>query len=188
MFEEVLKFYKDFPKAGINFVDIMPFLQDNKRFSELMAEIGSRITAPTVAAPEARAFLFSSPLLTMDCGVTNVVPFRKTGKLPFISGDLISIEIMKEYGPDNLYFRKSDIAAGKAEDGIFHITIIDDILATGGTAEGIANALGKSRLSIDGKEYGIKVNEFIFIAELDSLYGRNRLNTIAPVHTIAHIK
>ena len=188
MFEEVLKFYRDFPKAGINFVDIMPFLQDNKTFTALMDEIGSRITAPSMAAPEARAFLFSAPLLTMDCGVTNVVPFRKKGKLPFSSGDLLSIEIMKEYGPDNLYFRKSDITAGKAEDGIFHITILDDILATGGTAEGIANALDKTRLSIDGKEYGIKVNEFIFIAELDSLYGRNRLEKIAPVYTIAHIK
>ncbi|MDY6378433.1 MAG: hypothetical protein SPL17_07080, partial [Bacteroidales bacterium] len=82
MFEEVLKFYRDFPKAGINFVDIMPFLQDNKTFTALMDEIGSRITAPSVAAPEARAFLFSAPLLTMDCGVTNVVPFRKKGKLP----------------------------------------------------------------------------------------------------------
>ena len=95
---------------------------------------------------------------------------------------------MKEYCPDNLYFRKSYITAGKAEDGIFHITILDDILATGGTAEGIANALDKTRLSIDGKEYGIKVNEFIFIAELDSLYGRNRLEKIAPVYAIAHIK
>jgi hypothetical protein len=48
--------------------------------------------------------------------------------------------------------------------------------------------LDKTRLSIDGKEYGIKVNEFIFIAELDSLYGRNRLEKIAPVYAIAHIK
>lgn len=188
MFEEVLKFYMGFPKAGINFVDIMPFLQDKTNFAKLMTEIGSHVTAPSVAAPEARAFLFSAPLLTMDCGVTNVVPFRKKGKLPFSSGDLLSIEIMKEYGPDNLYFRKSDIAAGKAKDGIFHITILDDILATGGTAEGIANALGKTRLSVDDKEFGIKVDEFIFIAELDSLYGRNRLEKIAPVYTIAHVK
>lgn len=111
MFEETLKFYQNFPKEGINFVDIMPFLQDKEVFTKLIDEIGSHVTAPTVAAPEARAFLFCAPLLTSDSGVTNVVPFRKKGKLPHSGDDLQSIEIMKEYGPDNLYFRKSDIAA-----------------------------------------------------------------------------
>ena len=141
-----------------------------------------------MAAPEARAFLFCAPLLTSDSGVTNVVPFRKKGKLPHSGDDLQSIEIMKEYGPDNLYFRKSDIAAGKAEDGIFKIAIIDDVLATGGTAEGIAKALDALTIDVDGKEYGVKVTEFIFLAELDGLYGRNRLEKIAPVHSIAHIR
>ena len=188
MFEETLKFYQNFPKEGINFVDIMPFLQDKEVFTKLIDEIGSHVTAPTVAAPEARAFLFCAPLLTSDSGVTNVVPFRKKGKLPHSGDDLQSIEIMKEYGPDNLYFRKSDIAAGKAEDGIFKIAIIDDVLATGGTAEGIAKALDALTIDVDGKEYGVKVTEFIFLAELDGLYGRNRLEKIAPVHSIAHIR
>ena len=177
MFEETLKFYPNFPKEGINFVDIMPFLQDKEVFTKLIGEIGSHVTAPTVAAPEARAFLFCAPLLTSDSGVTNVVPFRKKGKLPHSGDDLQSIEIMKEYGPDNLYFRKSDIAAGKA-----------DVLATGGTAEGIAKALDALKIIVDGKEYGVKVSEFIFLAELDGLYGRNRLEKIAPVYSIAHIK
>ena len=188
MFEETLKFYQNFPKEGINFVDIMPFMQDKEVFTKLIGEIGRHVTAPTVAAPEARAFLFCAPLLTSDSGVTNVVPFRKKGKLPHSGDDLQSIEIMKEYGPDNLYFRKSDIAAGKAEDGIFKIAIIDDVLATGGTAEGIAKALDALKITVDGKEYGVKVTEFIFLAELDGLYGRNRLEKIAPVYSIAHIK
>lgn len=105
MFEETLKFYQNFPKEGINFVDIMPFMQDKEVFTKLIGEIGRHVTAPTVAAPEARAFLFCAPLLTSDSGVTNVVPFRKKGKLPHSGDDLQSIEIMKEYGPDNLYFR-----------------------------------------------------------------------------------
>ena len=188
MFEETLKFYQNFPKEGINFVDIMPFMQDKEVFTKLIGEIGRHVTAPTVAAPEARAFLFCAPLLTSDSGVTNVVPFRKKGKLPHSGDDLQSIVIMKEYGPDNLYFRKSDIAAGKAEDGIFKIAIIDDVLATGGTAEGIAKALDALKITVDGKEYGVKVTEFIFLAELDGLYGRNRLEKIAPVYSIAHIK
>ena len=183
MFEETLKFYQNFPKEGINFVDIMPFMQNKEVFTKLIGEIGK-----TVAAPEARAFLFCAPLLTSDSGVTNVVPFRKKGKLPHSGNDLQSIEIMKEYGPDNLYFRKSDIAAGKAEDGIFKVAIIDDVLATGGTAEGIAKALDALKITVDGNEYGVKVTEFIFLAELDGLYGRNRLEKIAPVYSIAHIK
>lgn len=187
MFEEALKFYQDFPTKGIKFVDIMPFLQDKQVFTELINEVGRHVTAPTIAAPEARAFLFSSPLLLTDTGVTNVVPFRKKGKLPFSGDDLQSIEIMKEYGPDNLFFRKSDIAAGKAENGVFRISIIDDVLATGGTAEGIAKALAKTGITVEGKDYRVEVSEFIFIVELNGLNGRGRLSQIAPVHTIARI-
>ena len=186
MFEQVLKFYQDFPTKGIKFVDIMPFLQDKKVFGALLHEVGKYIAAPTVAAPEARAFLFSAPLLVTDDRVTNIVPFRKKGKLPFSDGDLKSIGIMKEYGPDNLFFRLSDIAAGKAEDGVFRISIIDDVLATGGTAEGIAKSLEETRITVGDKEYSIKVSEFIFIVEIDGLNGRDRLSEIAPVHAITH--
>ncbi len=187
MFEQVLKFYQDFPTKGIKFVDIMPFLQDKKVFRDLLNEVSKHITAPTVAAPEARAFLFSAPLLVTDERVTNIVPFRKKGKLPFSDGDLKSIGIMKEYGPDNLFFRLSDIAAGKAEDGVFRVCIIDDVLATGGTAEGIARSLEETTITLEGKEYGIKVSEFIFIVEIDGLNGRDKLARIAPVHSITHI-
>ncbi len=188
MFEDVLKFYQDFPTKGIKFVDIMPFMQDRKVFSELIAKIGEHVTAPTVAAPEARAFLFSAPLLMTDSGVTNIVPFRKKGKLPHSGDDLQKIEIMKEYGPDNLFFRKSDIAAGQAdEDGVFRISIIDDVLATGGTAEGIARTLEYTVFSVKVKDCRVKVSEFIFIVELDGLNGRGRLSEIAPVHAIAHV-
>lgn len=187
MFEEVLKFYKDFPKEGINFVDIMPLMQDREVFARFIDEIGSHVTAPSVAAPEARAFFFAAPLLLTDSGVTNVVPFRKKGKLPHSGDDLQSIEIMKEYGPDHIYFRKSDIAAGIPEDGVFRIAIIDDVLATGGTARGIADALEALKIEKDGKEYGVKVSEFIFNIELDGLGGREVLEEVAPVYSIAHV-
>ena len=187
MFEEYLKFYQDFPTPGIKFVDIIPYLQDRKVFAEVTAEVGRLITAPSVACPEARAFLFASPLLISDSGVDNIILFRKRGKLPYTGDDLQTIEIMKEYGADKLIYRNSDIAAGKAEDGIFHVSIVDDVLATGGTAGGIAKALSNTKLVIGGKEYGVKVNEFIFIVELDGLNGRSGLEEIAPVYSIAHI-
>lgn len=187
MFEEYLKFYQDFPTPGIKFVDIIPYLQDRKVFAEVTAEVGRLVTAPTVACPEARAFLFASPLLLADCDVDNIVLFRKRGKLPYSGDDLKTIEIMKEYGADKLIYRNSDIAAGRAEDGVFHVSIVDDVLATGGTAEGIAKTLTATKLVVDGKEYGVEVNEFIFIVELDGLNGRDRLAEIAPVYSIAHV-
>ena len=187
MFEEYLKFYQDFPTPGIKFVDIIPYLQNREVFSKVTEEVGRLVSAPSVACPEARAFLFTSPLLIADCGVENIILFRKRGKLPYSGDDLQTIEIMKEYGADKLIYRNSDIAAGKAEDGVFHISIIDDVLATGGTAEGIAKALMAKPISLKGKEYKVQVNEFIFIVELDGLNGRDRLAEIAPVYSIAHI-
>ena len=188
MYEEIIKHYQDFPIPGIDFIDIMPFLQNKDVFNSLIRDIDKVVDAPNVVTAEARGFLFAAPLLTVSDKVRNIIPARKKGKLPHSGDDLQSIEIMKEYGPDNLYFRKSDIAAGKAEDGIFKIAIIDDVLATGGTAEGIAKALDALTIDVDGKEYGVKVTEFIFLAELDGLYGRNRLEKIAPVHSIADIR
>lgn len=187
MFEESLKFYKDFPTPGIKFVDIMPLFQDKEKFINLIKETGSFITAPSVAVPEARAFLFASPLLCVTENVSNMIPFRKKGKLPSNEGDMLEVEIMKEYGSDKLFYRKSDIAAGKIEDGVFKIAILDDILATGGTAEGMARSLESIRIEVDGKEYGIKVTEFVFIVEIDGLEGRKRLESIAPAHSVAHI-
>jgi len=187
MFEEHLKFYQDFPTPGIKFVDIIPYLQDRKVFAEVTDAVGKLVTAPSVACPEARAFLFAAPLLIADCDVDNIILFRKRGKLPYTGDDLKTIEIMKEYGSDKLIYRNSDIAAGKAEDGIIHVSIVDDVLATGGTAEGIAKALEATKLVIDGKEYGVKVNEFIFIVELDGLNARDRLSEIAPVYSIARV-
>ena len=117
----------------------------------------------------------------------NIILFRKRGKLPYSGDDLKTIEVMKEYGADKLFYRNSDIAAGPAQDGVFHVSVVDDVLATGGTAEGVAKALNATRLTIDGKTYTVQVNEFIFIVELDGLNGRTRLEEIAPVHSIAHI-
>lgn len=187
MFEEALKFYQDFPEPGINFVDIIPLLQDKELFKSLTDTLSSIVTAPTVAAPEARAFLFAAPLLTSGSRVTNVVPFRKKGKLPSKGDDLRKIDIIKEYGTDSLYFRKSDILAGKVEDGILRVTVLDDVLATGGTAEGMARALEAMTVEVDGKVCPVKVAEFVFIVEIDCLEGRKNLETIAPVHSIAHI-
>lgn len=185
--KNALKFYKDFPKEGIIFVDIIPFLQDKKIFAQLISTISENLTAPNVAAPEARGFLFTAPLLLQDPKVENIIPIRKSGKLPFNEGDLCDIEIEKEYGSDHLYYRLSDIAAGKVEGDTIYISIIDDVLATGGTAEGIAKSMMAHTITKDGKEYKVCIKEFIFLVELDFLNGKERLEAIAPVKSIIHL-
>ena len=94
---------------------------------------------------------------------------------------------MKEYGADHLYYRLSDIAAGKSAGDVFEVTILDDVLATGGTAEGLAQSLEAQKVVVDGKEYGIKVKEFVFIVEIAELGGKARLENIAPVRSITVI-
>ena len=185
--KEVLKYYKDFPKEGIIFVDIIPYLQHKEVFNKLVEEIGKASTSANIVAPEARGFLFAAPLLCTASHIENIVPVRKSGKLPFNEGDLCDVEIEKEYGSDHLFFRRSDIAAAKPTGDEIHISILDDLLATGGTAEGIARSLMEQKITLDGKEYKVVIDEFIFIVELDFLKGAERLEKIAPVKSIIHL-
>ena len=185
--KNALKFYKDFPKEGIVFVDIIPFLQDKKLFKQLIDAIGENLTAPNVAAPEARGFLFTAPLLLSKPEVENIIPIRKSGKLPFNEGDLCDVEIEKEYGYDHLFYRLSDIAAAQSEGDEIHISILDDLLATGGTAEGIAQSMTSQKIVVQGKEFKVVIDEFIFLVELDFLHGKERLEKIAPVKSIIHL-
>lgn len=185
--KEVLKFYKNFPKEGINFIDIIPYLQDKEAYRKLTDRIAECTTAPNVAAPEARGFLFAAPLLVVSPTVHNIIPVRKSGKLPFAEGDLHEVKIVKEYGFDKLYYRESDIAAGRPTGDVFEISILDDVLATGGTAEGVAESLSKLIIERDGKRYSVKIKEFIFIVELEELGGAARLERIAPVKSIVKL-
>ena len=185
--KNALKFYKDFPKEGIVFVDIIPWLQDKKIFAQIIDEVGARLTAPNIAAPEARGFLFSAPLMITKPEVQTIIPIRKSGKLPYNEGDLCDVEIEKEYGYDHLFFRISDIAAAKAEGDEIHISILDDLLATGGTAEGVARSMMEQKIVKDGKQYKVVIDEFIFLVELDFLKGAERLEKIAPVKSIIHL-
>lgn len=182
-----LKFYQDFPKKGIKFIDIIPLLQDKKVFGEVVDKLVSLTTAANVAAPEARGFLFASPLLSSSATVENIIPMRKSGKLPYNEGDLVEIRVEKEYGFDTLYYRKSDIAAGTPNGDVFEITLLDDVLATGGTADGIAKSFAETVIEKDGKSYGVRIKEFIFLVGLSDLGGRERLEGIAPVHVLMEI-
>ena len=186
-YSDIINHYPDFPKPGIDFIDILPFLSNKEAFKQLIADIDAHTHCPNVATVEARGFLFAAPLLTQSKMVEHIIPIRKKGKLPYAEGDLHDVEIMKEYGADHVYYRLSDIAAGKPEGDTFYLTFFDDILATGGTACGIAEALNREVIHLDGKEYKVRVKEFLFIVEFPDLYNHDLINSIAPVHSFIKI-
>ena len=186
-YRQFIKFYPDFPIKGVNFVDIIPLIQDKALFRQLTHDLAAMCETANIAAPEARGFLFATPMLYADTGVENVIPLRKKGKLPFSEGDLVQVEIMKEYGPDHVYFRNSDLAASKPCGDTIEITFFDDILATGGTARGLAQGLNAQTVTIGGKAYKVKVKDFVFLVEIDDLPGRARLEDIAPVKSLIHV-
>ena len=184
MFENVIKHYLDFPKPGIDFIDVLPFLQDKEAFQQVVKEIDRLSTTPNVATVEARGFLFAAPLLSVSDHVTKIVPFRKKGKLPHAEGDLVKVEIMKEYGSDELFYRRSDFAACETNGEFIDITLFDDLLATGGTVKGIADVLAQE--TIEGRK--IRIKEFIFLVELPALKGRAIPEDIAPVHSLLSLE
>ena len=184
MFEEVIKHYPDFPKAGIDFIDVLPFMHEKEAFKKAVAEIDCLCTAPNIATVEARGFLFTAPLLTCSERVQTVVPIRKKGKLPHAEGDLVRVEIEKEYGSDEVFYRRSDLAQCVVTDDTIELTLLDDLLATGGTALGIAQSLNGE--VIDGRRVHIK--EFVFLVELPALKGREVLEGIAPVHSLMSLE
>lgn len=185
---DIINHYPDFPKEGIDFIDILPFLQNKEAFNQLVADIDAHTHYPNVATVEARGFLFAAPLLTQSKLVQSVIPIRKKGKLPYNEGDLHDVAIQKEYGSDHVYYRLSDIAAGVPEGDTFNITFFDDILATGGTAVGIAEALNRETVTLNGREYKVKVKEFLFLVEFPDLYDHDRINAIAPVHSFTQVE
>jgi adenine phosphoribosyltransferase len=182
--KKLIKFYPDWPKEGVNFVDLLPLLSDAETFGVIIEELGNHLSTPNVAAPEARGFLFAAPLLVTGSKAHSLITFRKNGKLPANEGDLQKVSIVKEYGEDSLFFRKSDLQNAKVTNGVVEISILDDILATGGTAVEMAKHLEALTVEKDGVEYPVKVREFIFLADLSFLHGKELLEKIAPVYSL----
>ncbi len=184
MFENVIKHYPDFPKPGIDFIDVLPFLQDKEAFRAAVLQIDQWCTAPAVATVEARGFLFAAPLLAVSDHVQSIVPIRKKGKLPHAVDDLVRVEIEKEYGSDEVFYRRSDLAACAAKEGVIELTVLDDLLATGGTVKGIADSL----LAQEIGGCRIRIKEFIFLVELPALCGRKVVEDIAPVRSLMSLE
>lgn len=154
----IIRDVPDFPKRGIVFKDITPLLADNAAFTEaikcMAAEYKNRgITK--VLGIEARGFILAAPI-AMELGA-GIVPVRKKGKLPYKT---VSETYALEYGEDTLQIHED--AVGKGEK----VLIVDDVLATGGTAKAVVSLVEK---------LGGKVEAVAMLIELGFLNGREKL-------------
>jgi len=159
---------QDFPKPGILFKDITPVLQDPEALRLAVDQLhkpfrDQGITA--VAGMEARGFIFGS-LVAWELGVS-FVPLRKSGKLPY---EVKSISYDLEYGSATLEVHKDALKP------VDRVLIIDDLLATGGTA------LASCQLV---ESLGAEVVACAFVVELDDLGGREKLDR-RTIHSLLH--
>ena len=156
----------DFPKPGILFKDITPLLLDAEALSSAVGQLAGwarPLDVDFVVAAEARGFILGAAI-ARELGV-GFVPARKPGKLPH---DTIAAEYILEYGVDALEMHADALAHGA------RVLLHDDLLATGGTAQALAEL-------IEGT--GAKIAGCAFLVELAFLNGRERLAGY-DVHTL----
>ncbi len=158
----------DFPKPGIQFKDITPLVKNPMMLRLAINQLiypflGEEITA--IVGMEARGFIFGS-LAAWEMGVS-FVPLRKPGKLPY---DIQSVSYDLEYGSTSLEVHTD------ALDSNDNVLLVDDLIATGGTAAASCQLIEK---------LGAKVCACAFVIELDDLNGRELLSQYR-VHSLIH--
>ena len=156
--KKLIREVPDFPKPGIRFYDITTLLKDPPGLRAVIDAHAARnrnAGIDTVLGIEARGFIFA-PALACALGA-GFVPVRKPKKLPAATE---GIEYQLEYGTDRLEIHRDAIAPGQ------RVLILDDLLATGGTAAAVAKLVEKLRGQVAGLG---------FVVELDFLKGREKL-------------
>lgn len=163
--KDKIRSMKDYPKEGIIFRDITTLLKDGEAFRaaiDAMKDLVKDEAIDKIVGIEARGFLLGAPM-AYDMGV-GFVPVRKPGKLPAAT---LSCEYELEYGTDKVEIHADAIEKGE------RVLIVDDLLATGGTARAAAELC---------KEAGADVVGCVVLIELDGLNGRDKIP--APVYAV----
>lgn len=158
----------DFPRPGILFRDITPLIADPRGFHMVLDALAERFVGEHVDAVvgiESRGFIFGGALAARLNA--SFVPIRKPGKLPY-RVDRVSYSL--EYGENELEMHRDALPEGTS------VVVVDDLLATGGTAAAAAELVHRQ---------GAYVAAFAFIVELDGLSGRERLLP-TPVFSLLH--
>jgi adenine phosphoribosyltransferase len=158
----------DWPKPGILFYDITTLMRDHQALASVIEGLAACVKPEDidmVVGIEARGFFFA-PAVAHTLG-KGFVPVRKPKKLPWQTA---SVEYALEYGTDVLEMHRDAIEPGQ------RVLIVDDVLATGGTAAAVAKLV---------RELGGMVTCIAFVIELDFLKGREKLNGY-PIHSLVH--
>jgi adenine phosphoribosyltransferase len=169
--KQAIREIPDFPKAGILFKDIMPVVKDPILFNQVIEYFYYELKDKKiqyVAGIESRGFILAAAL-AYKLGV-GFVPVRKKGKLP---GLVERHEYDLEYGTDIIEMQADAIEPGA------RVALIDDLLATGGTAAASIKLL--ERLNAE-------IASVLFLVELDFLHGRQALPIQTCVHSMIHFK
>lgn len=156
--KQLIREVPDFPKPGINFYDITTLLKDGAGLRAVIDSLNERYKGAaidTVVGIEARGYFFA-PTVAYSLSV-GFIPVRKPGKLP---AKTVEVEYALEYGTDKLTMHEDAIQPGQ------RVLIVDDVLATGGTAQAVAQLVERQ---------GGKVAGLGFVIELDFLEGRKKL-------------
>lgn len=157
--KKLIREVPDFPKPGINFYDITTLLLDaagHEQTIDALTEQCRGMDIDTIIGIESRGFIFASPL-AYQLGA-GFIPVRKPNKLP---AEKVSMSYDLEYGTDTLEMHKDAVGQGHK------VLIVDDLLATGGTARAVADLVE----SVGGKVAGL-----LFVVELDFLNGRSKFD------------
>ena len=164
--EKTIRSIPDFPKKGILFKDITTLLNNPRAFRDSinqMAKLLKGKKVDVIAAAESRGFIFASALAyKLGCGL---VPVRKPGKLPYKT---YRATYALEYGTDSLEIHQD------AFKKTARVLVLDDLLATGGTAAAIVELVEK---------IGAKIVGVMFLIELTFLKGRDKLKGL-PVYSL----
>ena len=156
---ELIESYKDFPNKGIEFKDVLGITQEPKIFKELILKMASSEiikNAEAIISIDARGFIFGSAI-SFQASKPMIVA-RKPGKLP---GELFKEDYNLEYGENSLYVQK------KALQKYNSYAIVDDLLATGGTANCVSKLIGTNQKEVAG---------LLTVVELRKLGGRSKFN------------
>ena len=158
-FQTLISSYRDFPRKGIIFKDLLGILQDPKVFKELIYKMSDNQIikkCDAIASIDARGFIFGSPIAIFSS--KPMVVLRKPGKLP---GELITASYELEYGKNSLTIQKDSVKSFKS------FAIVDDLLATGGTVKCVSNLL---------KNQGKEILGLLTVVELSELNGKSKFD------------
>jgi adenine phosphoribosyltransferase len=161
---ELIRDVPDFPKPGIVFKDIAPLLQNGAAWRAVIESMSATVASwqpDIVVGIESRGFLFAAPIaIQCGCGMGLI---RKPGKLPH---NVVRQEYALEYGTDAIEMHADAIQPG------MRVAVLDDVLATGGTAAAAADLVAAT---------GGEVVGFAFMIELGFINGRAKLGDRAPI-------